>query len=641
MTEEVQNKPRKLHMQFAGGLVKHLGLHMYSGPTPAIAELIANAWDADAQRVDIEIPLGEPWDEMKSKIVVADDGIGMDFHDCENKFLIVGRNRRAESGDYTDGGRPVMGRKGIGKLGCFGIAKIIEVCSVREGWVTHFRMNYDNILRGSNGQMVAPYEPDVLRDERTNSADGTTVTLKRIQLSRAINEERFRRSMARRFAILKRNDFEVCINGTLLKPQELEYEFRFPETDMQTETVGGVGTVNWWVGFTSKPVQYEDARGISVMVRQRLAQTPFFFNLRGGVHGQHGMQYMVGEAHADGLDEGDVDLIATGRASVLWDNPKAQPLLDWGQTKVKSLLREWASRRSEKRIRELSRKIEFSERIEKFPLRQRREIRKAIDKLASIEDIPQDRFEEVVEFLLKAYENESFMELIRQINAMDESAQDEIMRLFVEWDVLEAVHVAQIVRGRVEVIRKFRGLVQLGAREKPDLHNFLKTHPWLINRSWDTLESERGLDRLLIEQFELDRSGEDAGRRRIDFFCLGGAALYVVVELKRPGSTVGTSELRQLADYVDFLRRHTSQTTEPDGAHSVYGQLIASELAPEATAERDRLRNDNVYFVTWENLIDRAEKLHREYLDVVRSRAPKDDPRIMAIDAMDDDIKQK
>ena len=633
-------KPRKLKMRFAGGLVKHLGLHMYSGATPAIAELIANAWDADAHRVDVQIPFGQPW-APQSAISVKDDGIGMSFGDCDDKFLVVGRDRRLAEGDYTDGNRPVMGHKGLGKLGCFGVAKIIEVRTVRDGWLTHFHMNYDDILRHSKGQLVAPYEPNVLRDEAVDEPDGTIVTLKRIQLKRAINEDRFRESMVRRFAVLKPREFEVFINGKPLTPYELEYEFSFPESGMKTEKIGGVGTIKWWVGFTPMPVQYEDARGIAVMVRGRLAQEPFFFDLRGGVYGQHGMQYMVGEVHADGLDEGNTDLIATGRASVLWEDPKAQPLLEWGQKKVRSLLAQWAEKRAEKRKKQLRRRTQYSERIKKFPKRERTELRKAIDKLATIEDIPQDRFEEIVEFLLKAYENEYFMDLIRALSAIDESAQEEILRLFVEWDILEAVHTAQIVRGRVEVIRKFRQLVESKAREKPDMQDFLKRHPWLIDLRWDTLEHERSLDKLIVEYFGLGESGEDEGRRRIDFFCLSGAGIWVVVELKRPGEVVGKKELRQLEDYIDFLRKHADQTTEPDRVRTLYGRLIASELKPEAFDLRDRLRPANMYFVTWEELLRTAEELHREYLGVVKSRAPKDDPRIQALERVDEEIAER
>ncbi len=65
---------RVLTMKFAGGLVKHLGLQMYSGAVPAIAELIANAWDADATRVEVSFPFEQKFNSS-TKIIVNDNGL--------------------------------------------------------------------------------------------------------------------------------------------------------------------------------------------------------------------------------------------------------------------------------------------------------------------------------------------------------------------------------------------------------------------------------------------------------------------------------------------------------------------------------------------------------------------------------------
>src|SRR5262245_37966072 len=103
---------RKLTMQFTGGVVKHLGLSMYRGAVPVIAELIANTWDADATRVRINIPFGRHLEEG-DEIRVKDNGRGMTWEECQEHYLVVGRDRRSVK-DRSDGGRAVMGRKGIG-----------------------------------------------------------------------------------------------------------------------------------------------------------------------------------------------------------------------------------------------------------------------------------------------------------------------------------------------------------------------------------------------------------------------------------------------------------------------------------------------------------------------------------------------
>lgn len=39
---------RQLYLRFHGRILDSLGIQMYQSPVAAIAELVANAWDADA-----------------------------------------------------------------------------------------------------------------------------------------------------------------------------------------------------------------------------------------------------------------------------------------------------------------------------------------------------------------------------------------------------------------------------------------------------------------------------------------------------------------------------------------------------------------------------------------------------------------
>jgi HSP90 family molecular chaperone len=127
-------EPQELVLTFAGNIVKHLGVQMYAGrPVPAIAELISNAWDADARQVDVRLPLEEAWspDNMDQVIEVSDNGNGMNWDMVRDSYLDVGRDRReAEKTDHSLGGRPLQGRKGVGKLAGFGVADVMEVQTV-------------------------------------------------------------------------------------------------------------------------------------------------------------------------------------------------------------------------------------------------------------------------------------------------------------------------------------------------------------------------------------------------------------------------------------------------------------------------------------------------------------------------------
>ncbi|MDE0085395.1 MAG: ATP-binding protein, partial [Candidatus Poribacteria bacterium] len=110
-------------------VLNHLGLNLYSNVPAVLAELIANAWDADASRVDVSV---KEQDEGK-RIIIQDNGCGMDRTELQEKFLTVGYQRRSKgSGDQTAGGRSVMGRKGIGKLSVLSIARKVYVYTKKE-----------------------------------------------------------------------------------------------------------------------------------------------------------------------------------------------------------------------------------------------------------------------------------------------------------------------------------------------------------------------------------------------------------------------------------------------------------------------------------------------------------------------------
>src|SRR5579864_9347946 len=91
---------REYKMTVAGQLFKHLGLQMYAGAVPAIAELISNAHDAMARNVWVTIPTDRAI-QGSDEITVKDNGVGMSFEECNTEYLSVGRNRRSSGDDWT------------------------------------------------------------------------------------------------------------------------------------------------------------------------------------------------------------------------------------------------------------------------------------------------------------------------------------------------------------------------------------------------------------------------------------------------------------------------------------------------------------------------------------------------------------
>lgn len=627
-------------MQYAGGLVKHLGLSMYRGAVPALAELISNSWDADADKVEVTIPFATGMKDQE--IRVADDGRGMEWDEVQGAYLVVGRDRRkAEGRDRTEKGRPVMGRKGLGKLAGFGIARVVEVRTVRGGWLTHFRMDFDEMTKGGQADMVQEYEPTTLEDRKTDEPNGTVVILKDLQLTRAIDEAEFRASMSRRFSVVGKG-FQVLVNGKLLDRYEPEVQFRFEGPNDRWEDIPGVGSVKWWFGFTQKPIPTESARGVSILVRDKMAQAPFFFDLSGGAYGQAGMQYMTGEVYADQLDS-DRDFIGTDRQGIVWTEPMPEALLKWGEAKVREMLRKWAELRSEANEQQLAKALtglgeRVEERIGRLQPAEQREARVVIRKLASIESVTDDpeRAKDLLDLVLRAFEDSSFFALIKALGTVDQAERAEIYKLVTELDVFETVKLAEIVRARVGVIRKFKDMIDRDVPEKPDMQEFLFEHPWLIDPEFLMVEHEKALETLIVQHFKLDPKADPESDTRIDFFCISTRGCYLVVEVKRPGKTIGEKEIQQILNYVAYLRRQAPTSGLEQRPNYYQGVLVGHHVSSDAGESWRQIAADSGVTVrSWPEMLDVAERIHREFLAQMKERAPQDS-RIRSLPPIED-----
>ncbi len=101
-------------MTISMSAIEHLGMNLYSTMPAVLSEIVANAWDADASRVEVTL------DKEAGTIAIQDNGCGMTRDEVIDHFLTVGFRRRTAIGESTPiHGRKPLGRKGIGKLSSF------------------------------------------------------------------------------------------------------------------------------------------------------------------------------------------------------------------------------------------------------------------------------------------------------------------------------------------------------------------------------------------------------------------------------------------------------------------------------------------------------------------------------------------
>jgi hypothetical protein len=643
---------KKLHLSFHGRIIDSLGIQMYQSPVAAVAELIANAWDADATKVDVVLPADN---SASAELIVRDNGTGMTFAECQNRYLNVGRNRRLADGERTPKGRPLLGRKGIGKFAGFGIARIVEIetVSAATGERTVFALDLQK-LRSDEFVSDTKKEIDLATADGPNEAQktkaGTTVRLRTLMYRRPIVQS-FAHSMARRFVLAQQAaTFHVTVNGLDL-PEEADpignrVQYVFPaEYDpggapeglevladgWARETIADGEVIEWQIKFTEKPIGEEELRGVAIYCGVKLAQAPFFFLLSGGLAGQHGQQYLTGRVRADYLDQLDTDIITTERQRINWEEETAHRLLEWGKDRLKQLLALWQQRRAETKMRAVEARLEnFSSRIDRLKPSEAKTVKRALLRIASIPAIDQPDFEDLAAAILTAWEGGRLRDIIEQVSRIETMDANLLVKVLSEHQVLTALHVAEAVKLKLDVVDGLKR--RIAARDLENaVRDYIAANPWLISPQWETFQVERRIDNLV--QDALERSGiitEIDWNGRVDLVLSSGAQL-LVLEFMRPGLTIDRNHIDRFQRYVDTLRTRVGTNSEL-GLRNITGLLVADKLHrnPEDQKAIERMATDGMYCSEWAVLLNKAEAQWRDFLFALAERAP-DDDRVRAL----------
>jgi len=643
-----RDSAKKLRLTFHGRIIDHLGIQMYQSPVAAVAELIANAWDADAENVQIELPEGLTED---TELVIKDDGLGMTFDECQERYLNVGWCRRGDDpGEASpEKGRPVLGRKGIGKFAGFGISEVmrIETISKKTGEKTVFELDInelrsDEYIVSEGGEIsVIEYLPP---DGKRRKEHGTAVSLRRLKMRKRPSPKQFAESMARRFLLHQRSqDFHILVNGEPL-PEEDDLggiEFVFPkdygeaeqpeglrmENGWGIETLSSGREIRWRVFFYKEPIVEEELRGIAVFSRGKIAQKPFFFNLAGGLGGQHGQEYLSGQVEADYIDSLDEDIIATERQRINWQHAETVPLEQWGQDRIKTLLQLWRDRRGEKRRLEIEEKVAaFSARLERLPSHERRTVKRALTKLGGIPALSDAQFQSLGEAILQSWEQGRLHELIDELATRDNVTTDWLLSLLAEADVLVALNLAEAVRTKIEAIRGLKALVEKGELENT-VRDYIAEKPYLLHPQWETFRKETSVRRIMQDaawESGLEEEVDSGQRKRIDLALRSNDHL-LIVEFMRPGKRADWDHLSRCRRYVLLIREKIEAETAL-GIRRVTGLIVADRLESDPSVRREvqELEKSDIYAYSWPSLLEQSERIWREFLEIVGSRSPSD-----------------
>lgn len=624
--------------------LEHLGINLYSSIPAVLSGIIANAWDADATRVDVTL------DDEGDTITILDDGCGMSPNDINTRFLKVGyRRREKQPGPTPYYRRSPMGRKGIGKLSLFSIARVVTVETATGEEKSALMMSLSDIRSAisSNGGAAGTYQPTVLSTDRIDFSRGTRITLTKLRKGyTTATFAHLRSRIARRFSIIDDRQFAVHVNGDKVKPADrgyyrlLQHIWTYGDQDAilgrcpkdvrhEPRSLESPMQVTGWLGTVKKSGSLKDEAGdnlnrIAIYVRGRMAQEDILDEFsEGGTYADH----LVGELTVDEFDkydgegEADEDAATSGRQRLVEGDERYRQLAEVVRPELRHIQSRWAEYRTEDGA-EMAQEIkEVGEWIEGLSGETRKRARRWLGKLNRIKIEDADTHRQLIKHAVIAFEVHRFNDNLDRLEKIQDEALPAVLDVFTELDSLEHTLYGEIARQRLKVIEKLRGMIEDNCLGKA-VQEFLFRHLWLLDPSWEHATDSPVMEKSMRALFEREAAALSSEERKarvdIGFKKIGGD--YVIFELKRPSVSIDVHETaRQVAKYwssaTSMLSEHMVRSAQVRVVVLVGTTPRGWDNTVVKNADIEMFKSYNARVMSYQELLASAHRSYSEYFE--------------------------
>lgn len=588
----------------------HLGRKLYSTTPPALAELIANSYDAYAKNVYVE--LGND-----NTIVVADNGNGMDLSDLTEKYAIIGNEKQPEAIPKGFACRKPMGKKGIGKLASFSMGDGYPVYTKKgEGKWRTFSVKYADYINADNQikYSVESFLTD-LPQELSSYADfehGTIIVISDLRRNitqatmNALNDQ-----LSRRFFIeANRDDFVLYVNNKEIDLSRNVYYgslesityIGFLENEIvelispESEDSISIAQFEWqalgeeeakctfqrlvedlgvkgWIGTVSKPKELKQKgsnnSNVVVYINGKIADEDV---LKNDASSMFASEYIVGEFFADYLGESEDDPITSSRQGLDHDDENvAIPISAIARIR-NQVLDNWGKQREQNYISKMPTWLQKNESYHAWESALSPTQRKLNTKLMKAISIQMDRDEidnerscALVNSIINVVSNEDIYRLSAEIDEI--SNEDSVQKLTYIAELLtkvassEDLKQAQIISERLAAITQLEKLMADPQSLEKAFEDHLFDNSWLINPYWNKTGKADSEIEIVRQKFRslYDGMGDEHKRCFIDIYIEVAEEPYpIIVELKKNTPTghakVGVLDIqRQITKYRNAI----------------------------------------------------------------------------------------
>lgn len=624
--------PSPYEMTVELSVIESLGINLYSNAAAVLSELVANAYDADANYIDISWVTSNE-DGPSGTVIVQDDGCGMTADELNSRFLKAGYKKRENEGtESPKWKRPFMGRKGIGKLSVFSLANVVQVYSMTEnGTAVGLEIDLDELLKSIKKDNR--YHPPALEVPKEYQRRGTTLVLKSLKSKRAsITANALKKRVARRFAVtdgppdgyfesnnaelrlaqetVPQGNFYIRINEEFVSYTDrqdlksLQFIWEFGEEYLEDHQLPrGVKRfriednvvdqnrdwrIKGWIGTSRKPndlVQDKDAgslQNVIVLARKRPIQDGIVQQL--DYNGFFG-NYVTGVIEADFLDQDDLDDIATSdRQRLIEDDERVTALVSFLRQIFVTVSEEWGN---ERRAPALQNTVEelpvVQEWLDNLPQYQQAAAQKMVATISTLEfgsgDATRQR-NTLLKSGILAFQRIGLQESADALEQLSTVTAENLLPILGAQGDYEISLWGDILRTRVEAIAKLQDLTNANEKERV-LQEHIFDKLWLLDPSWERATTDQYMEENLTKIVKGitprdDNDEEITGRIDLRYRTISGR--HVIVELKRYGVKTALEDLvEQGGKYRSALGSAMQQSGRDDDAKNIEVYFIVGD----------------------------------------------------------------
>lgn len=597
-------------------------------PILAVAELIWNAADADADRIDVVLH-DDQLGGLKA-IEVTDNGHGIPYADAEDLFSRLGGSWK-QGGHHSHEKRRILhGKEGRGRFRAFALGRVVD-------W--DVRYAFDGKLRAYRIAMVKDYLRRVeVGDEApapNGQQRGVTVTVSELDREfRSLREPAITDELAQIFALYLRQypAVKIYYDGTLIDPRAVEdHTQQYPLPDIAAadgETYSASLEIVEWRMPAERRMYFCDGSGFPLDDTQPGIQAPGF----------NFTAYLKSDYFAKLLAENRLEIANL-------DTPTSKVL-----AAAKEVMRDHFRRRASEKAAGL---VEEWQRENVYPYRGQpvTAIEEAERQVFNVVALNVNHFlpafQEADEktkrlqlhLLRHAVENApaDLSRILTEVLDLPMEKRQELAGLLDRTTLSHIISASKIIADRLECLQGletfvFDGEFKHAVRERTQLHRIVAENAWMFGEQYHLSVDDQSLTEVLKKHLgakgreaEIDEpvTRADGSRGIVDLMFSRNIQLagsedreHLVVELKRPDVKIDAEVAAQIESYAFAVADDERFRSVPAkwvfwAVSSDIDQVVARKVAQRDRARgilfQDEEQRITIWVKTWSQIINECK----------------------------------